>query len=46
MFFIAMHLMYKKRLHPDLELPENLPIELLRSADDNLVEGLKEPNAN
>ena len=29
MFFIAMHLMYKKRMDQSVELPNELPIELI-----------------
>ena len=34
MFFIAMHLMYKKRLNNSIELPASLPTELLVSSRD------------
>ena len=34
MFFIAMHLMYKKRQDPNLELPNQIPAELAASAGD------------
>ena len=34
MFYIAMHLMYKKRQDPNLELPDKVPIELAVSALD------------
>ena len=34
MFFIAMHLMYKKRQDPNLELPNQVPAELAASAGD------------
>ena len=34
MFFIAMHLMYKKRLNSSIELPTSLPTELLVSSRD------------
>ena len=34
MFFIAMHLMYKKRLNANVELPNQLPVELLVSSRD------------
>ena len=45
MFLIAMHLMYKKRANPDLEVPNDLPIELFRSAHD-FDEDLREPDAS
>lgn len=35
MFFIAMHLMYKKKQDPNLELPDQLPIELAVSAEED-----------
>ena len=35
MFFIAMHLMYKKRMNNDIELPTELPPELVASAQED-----------
>ena len=40
MFFIAMHLMYKKKLNPMIELPGELPLELIHSSQD---EGAGQP---
>ena len=34
MFNIAMHLMFRKRQDPNLEMPRDLPIELAISAGD------------
>lgn len=34
MFYVAMHLLYKKKMQPDIELPKELPQELLASAQD------------
>ena len=34
---IAMHLMYKKKKDMNLELPSQIPAELISSADDQLV---------
>ena len=41
MFFIAMHLMNKKQENGDLELPEELPKELIKSTNET-DERLKE----
>ena len=35
MFFLAFHLLYKKRQDPNLELPDTVPPELAFSAKDS-----------
>lgn len=37
MFMIAMHLMYKKKKDMNLQLPSQIPAELISSADDQPV---------
>ena len=43
MFMIAMHLMYKKRQNPNLDLPDQVPIELRLSAQDSQPAGQNGP---
>ena len=35
MFTIAMHLMYRKRQDPNIEIPQSLPVELAVSAKED-----------